>query len=477
MGAIRARFDRRARGWGLALAALSALWITGCRCGGEGPAPADLGTSSDTTTPATSPSDGEGTSASPEATTAQPEITNPSVLVVAHTYRGRTATAGRAVADLLGGRFVSFVMGPDEQADSNPEAIAAMLEAIAAPSVETVFLAFPVWSGAPSPPIQQLAESASWAGKRVVPLYTFATHVETESLRGFILALRNGGADVPSPLALQLPLSADADDIRELVETRLTSRQDLWWNQEAEVAPNCDRADPRRMDATLCHIPEGWAWVNTPLRGPEGDARRSLRLERVPPFSIDLAEVHVDGYQACVDAGACPTLDVEGSFCNQLMTEGYFPAPCAGPRHAEAFCTWVGMRVPTLAEWTRAARGDTSRSYPWGGRFRFSGDLGNFGETEATGFPRWATVAAQSGFEPDRAPGLAAGCTYPQGRSPWGPCDMAGNLSEIVRLDDERYAAVGGNWTDWDPTSVRVDHASEYNDVGGTEMTGFRCVR
>lgn len=475
MGATRAPWERRARGWGTALAVAGALWITGCRCGSDVPPPIDAGPGPDAAVSTPGGAEGSGAAAAPGPT--QPEITNPSVLVVAHTYRGRTASAGRAVADLLGGRFVSFVMGPDEPADSNPEVMAEMLEAIAAPGVETVFLAFPVWNGAPSPPIQQLAESASWQGKRVVPLYTFATHVQTESLRDFILALRNGGADVPSPLALQLPLSADAADIHELVETRLTSRQDLWWNQEAEVTANCDRADPRRMDATLCHIPEGWAWVNTPLRGPDGDARRRLRLERVPAFSVDLAEVHVDGYQACVDAGECPTLDIEGAFCNQLMTEGYFPAPCAGPRHAEAFCGWVGMRVPTLAEWTRAARGDTSRSYPWGGRFRFSGDLGNFGETEATGFPRWATVATQSGFEHDRAPGLAAGCTYPQGRSPWGPCDMAGNLSEIVRLDDGRYGVVGGNWTDWDPTSVRVDHASEYNDVGGNELTGFRCVR
>jgi len=89
----------------------------------------------------------------------------------------------------------------------------------------------------------------------------------------------------------------------------------------------------------------------------------------VPAFNIDLREVTVTGYLACMDAGACarPKDHALNQYCN-LDAEGRaeHPMNCVDWGDAVAYCEWRGMRLPSEAEWEKAARAGSNSAYPWG---------------------------------------------------------------------------------------------------------------
>jgi formylglycine-generating enzyme required for sulfatase activity len=141
-------------------------------------------------------------------------------------------------------------------------------------------------------------------------------------------------------------------------------------------------------------------------------------------FWIDKLEVTNAMYLLCATSGACEPpqyfkSDTRESYFNNAEFND-FPVVYVTWAQADAYCKWTGRRLPTEAEWERAARGDDFRTYPWGDE-RPDSSRGNFnyfvGDTTRVG-------------------------NFPAGASPFGVLDLAGNVAEWVKdyYDSDYYA-------------------------------------
>lgn len=130
----------------------------------------------------------------------------------------------------------------------------------------------------------------------------------------------------------------------------------------------------------------------------------------------------------------------------------------------------------------RAGRGDGTAPYPWGTQLSESPLRGNFGDRGGEGYPHYSL--APPDWPADGVTGLARGCNFPAGKSPFGVCDLAGNLAEwVARIDDPDgkqpvQILKGGSWLDAEPTGLRLSSQAQMPvAVGGFYLSGFRCAR
>jgi serine/threonine protein kinase len=220
-----------------------------------------------------------------------------------------------------------------------------------------------------------------------------------------------------------------------------------------------------------------------------------IRTVGLADYYIDQYEVTNNAYKACVEAGVCapPFEDGSHSRDNYYSDTQYsdYPVVFTGWDGASIYCEWRGGRLPTEAEWEKAARGTDGRSYPWGDTLDAS--RANF--CDANCDRSWANSAYDDGFF-DTAP---VG-SYPEGASPYGAHDMAGNVSEWVEdiyapypggeadINSDHYGSThvrrGGSWYSLgsDLRTTRRDKDLPFIMYDGTDAylannrIGFRCV-
>ena len=134
-------------------------------------------------------------------------------------------------------------------------------------------------------------------------------------------------------------------------------------------------------------------------------------------YWLDRTEVTVARYRRCVVAGRCaPPPYADGA---ERFDRPELPVVLVTWSEAARFCAWAGGRLPTEAEWERAARGLGGRRYPWGNVYNpFLANHGAFALEDLDG---------RDGFLE-----LAPVGSFPGGRTPEGIDDLAGNVKEWV---------------------------------------------
>lgn len=199
-------------------------------------------------------------------------------------------------------------------------------------------------------------------------------------------------------------------------------------------------------------------------------------------YAIDKYEVTNARYKACMDAAGCTA----PQSVNSATHAPYFGDPAYADypvirvnwTQADAFCRWEGKRLPSEAEWERAARGASdTRTYPWG---------------DAAPDCTTANYLAPSG---SCASDTTRVGTYPAGVGPEGVMDMAGNVWEWVNdwYQPDYYNASpaanppgpdtgtvraqrGGSWL-YSESFMRAAYRDyDYPFVADND-TGFRCAR
>ena len=208
---------------------------------------------------------------------------------------------------------------------------------------------------------------------------------------------------------------------------------------------------------------------DSPLAEKYPDALPAHKVH-IDPFYIDKHEVTNTHYAKYVEeTGVKSSL-----FSNNPVYNGS-QQPVVGIRYGDAvsYAQWVGKRLPTEAEWEKAARGADGRIFPWGSEF--SSDKCN-------AYPNQINAPQKVG-------------TYPEGASPYGVMDMAGNVSEWVYDLYGRYyyqnspsrnprgpvgkgearIVRGGNYKS-DPDDVMSVVRFQAGAYAAFPSIGFRCV-
>jgi sulfatase modifying factor 1 len=161
----------------------------------------------------------------------------------------------------------------------------------------------------------------------------------------------------------------------------------------------------------------------------------------VPAFSIDRHEVTVASFRRCIAAARCDVAALTTG--DQRYTESELPVVNVTWQDAADYCAFAAKRLPTEAEWERAARGTDGRRWPWGQEERLDDFNHGANEVAAVLMTRAMPNGAVMDFVPDDRDGaayLARPGSEPWGQSPTGAEDMAGNAAEWVA---DFYASKG----------------------------------
>ncbi len=247
--------------------------------------------------------------------------------------------------------------------------------------------------------------------------------------------------------------------------------------------------------------PDVWDDLDTQIVIPSGpflmgsDKKRTSEQNR-PQHRVDLPAYSIDKYPTTniqyarfiADKGYRPPLNwVDGAIPPEMETH---PVVMVSWYDASNYCSWAGKRLPSEAEWEKAARGSDGRRWPWGEHM------------DASRLNTYYSVGSTTDVR-----------AYPQGASPYGVMDMAGNVFEWIEDDflpylgtdapaelfqgkrgvaqspsdramkvvdlvgiDAKYKVLrGGSWKS-DPFSTATYHRNNSWPHYASDFFGFRCA-
>jgi formylglycine-generating enzyme required for sulfatase activity len=216
------------------------------------------------------------------------------------------------------------------------------------------------------------------------------------------------------------------------------------------------------------------------------DGEEPVHTVYLDGFWIDRTEITNSMYAKCVEDGACKPPSSVSSF----KRDNYYgnpefsnyPVIYVSWDDANTYCSWADRRLPTEAEWEKAARGENGRTYPWG-EAGITCTLANFNT------PNYLVPNLVRGCFGDTSPVDS----HKNGKSPYGAYDMAGNVWEWVSslykaypydardgredmssLDARVYR--GGSWG-WADTFNRSARRLQAGPEVTSHDIGFRCAR
>jgi len=190
-------------------------------------------------------------------------------------------------------------------------------------------------------------------------------------------------------------------------------------------------------------------------------------------FWLDRSEVTASDYDRCAARGRCAPRPLLGGA--RRFARETWPATLVTAREAAAYCEARGARLPSEAEFERAARGASGRVYPWGNFY--NGHLANHGRG-----------GVDETDDRDGYAELAPVGSFPQGATPDGFVDLAGNAAEWT---SDRYSTrydlgpepnandvvVRGGSYESSAAYLRAAARTPHDPDERSPLVGFRCAR
>ena len=227
---------------------------------------------------------------------------------------------------------------------------------------------------------------------------------------------------------------------------------------------------------TLMYVTEGeFTMGSNTTFNDSGFSDDVAHIVYLDAYWMDQTEVTNEMYAKCVGAGECSAPSDTSSFSN--LSYAKHPVVYVDWNQANAYCSWAERRLPTEAEWEKAARGTDERTYPWGEGIDCT----------------FANYFGKDNGNSDCVGGTTPVGSYEKGKSPYGVYDMAGNAWEWVsslwgpypyNANDGREnlstfgsrVLRGGGWIHHN-SGVRSAGRGGGSPTNSSSHTGFRCAR
>ncbi len=314
----------------------------------------------------------------------------------------------------------------------------------------------------------------------------------------------------PRPSATRSPTSTSPPPAPPTVSATATFPPTDTPPPTATATPGLGSTRIRQADgAIMVYVPAGpFLMGSDPAQDPSPQDEQPQREIDLSPFWIDRTEVSVDQFRTFAVATSYQTQaewegasyvwtelgvqTVEGAnwqhpFGPTSQAQDEHPVTQVSWQDAQAYCQWAGGSLPSEAQWEKAARGTEGQIYPWGDDL--DGNRVNFCDVNCP--YTWQDPAYDDGYER-----TAPVDSFPQGSSPYGALNMAGNVwewvldcyapdfyasapsNDPVNLDPDcpAHALKGGSWDNAADNLRAADRNKIDLENYRNHSLGFRCA-